>query len=241
LKLAVVVDERSNPAQAIDTVGKAVARVIEDMLKPGDVLGVSDGATVSAIASAARRAPTSDFDVVALVGGIGAPEQTTHSSEVCRRMAAGLGGRAWQLPVPALVDDEQTARVLHDTGTVRGVFAMMRKVTIAVVGVGTISPDATIFREGFIDEAFMEDIRARGAVGTICARFFGRDGQRVGTRFDDRTMSIALEDLARVPLRIAAAITPDKAAAIRAAVEGGLINAIATDAATAKALLAVVR
>jgi deoxyribonucleoside regulator len=118
---------------------------------------------------------------------------------------------------------------------------MMRKVTVAVVGVGAISADATIFREGFIDEAFMEDIRARGAVGTICARFFGRDGLPVGTRFDDRTMSIALEDLARVPLRIAAAITPDKAPAIRAAVEGGLINAVATDAATAKALLAAAR
>lgn len=237
LKFAVVVEERANPAQAIDTVGKAVARVIEDMLKPGDVLGVSDGATVAAIAGATRKAPTADVDVVALVGGIGAPEQVTHSSEVCRRMAAGLGGRAWQLPVPALVDDRQTARVLHDTQTVRGVFQMMKRVTFAVVGVGTISPDATIFREGFIDQAFMDDIRARGAVGTICARFFGRDGHPVGTGFDDRTMSIALEDLKEVPVRLAAALSPDKAPAIRAAVEGGLVNAIATDAPTARALL----
>ncbi len=91
LKFAVVVEDRPNPAQAIDTVGKALARVIEDQLKPGDVLGVSDGATVAAVASATRRALTTELDVVALVGGIGAPEQITHSSEVCRRMAAGLG------------------------------------------------------------------------------------------------------------------------------------------------------
>ncbi|BBE72364.1 sugar-binding transcriptional regulator [Oharaeibacter diazotrophicus] len=238
LRFAVVVEERSNPTQAIDTVGKAVARVIEDMLKPGDVLGVSDGATVAAIAGAARKVPTTDLDVVALVGGIGAPEQLTHSSEVCRRMAAGLGARAWQMPVPALVDDRRTAKILHDTAGVRGVFQMMRKVTFAVVGVGSISPDATIFREGFIDQAFMDDIRARGAVGTICARFFGRDGHPVGTGFDDRTMSISLEDLAAVPVRLAAAISPDKAPAIRAAVEGGLVNAVATDAPTARALLA---
>jgi deoxyribonucleoside regulator len=241
LKLAVVVEEQANSAHSIDTLGKAVARVIEDMLKPGDVLGVSDGATVAAIAAASRRAMTADIDVVSLVGGLGAPEQTSHSSEVCRRMAGGLGGRAWQLPVPAIVDDQETARVLHDTAMVRGVFCMMKRVTLAVVGVGAISADATIFREGFIDETFMEDIRARGAVGTICARFFGGNGQPVGTRFDDRTLSISIEDLAHAPIRLAAAISPDKAEAIRAAVNGGLINAVATDSATARALMNVAR
>ena len=241
LRFAVVVEERPNPAQAIDTLGKAVARVLEDMVKPGDVVGVSDGATTAAIAAASRRALTTDLDVVSLVGGLGAPEQFSHSSEVCRRLATGLGARAWQLPVPAIVDDVTTARVLHDTATIRSVFALMKRMTIALVGVGAISPDATIFREGFIDETFMEEIRQRGAVGTICARFFGATGQQVGTGFDDRTVSISLEDLARAPMRIAAAISPDKAAAIRAAVDGGLINAVATDAPTARALMAAGR
>jgi DNA-binding transcriptional regulator LsrR (DeoR family) len=238
LRFAVVVEDRPNPAQAIDTLGKAFARVLEDMMKPGDVIGVSDGATTAAIAAAARRAPTTDIDVVSLVGGLGAPEQFSHSSEVWRRLAGGLGARAWQLPVPAIVDDDHAARLLHDTATIRAVFQLMQRMTIAVVGVGAISPDATIFREGFIDHAFMQQIRQRGAVGTICARFFGHGGRPVGTGFDDRTMSISIEDLKRAPVRVAVAISPDKAEAIRAAVDGGLINAIATDAATARALMA---
>ncbi len=47
-------------------------------------------------------------------------------------------------------------------------------------------------------------------------------------------MSISLESLKEVPTRLAAALSPEKAGAIRAAVEGGLINAIATDAPTAR-------
>lgn len=239
LRLAVVVENRAGAHAPADILGKAVARVIEDALKTGDVLGVSDGATAAAIAAAVRRSPARDLDVVALVGGVGAPEHYTHSSEVCRRLAAGLGAQAWQLPVPAIVDDAGAAHLLRETGTVRGVFSMMDRLAIAVVGVGAISATAMVFREGFIAPGKLEEIRAHGAVGTICGRFFGKDGRPVGTEFDDRTMSISLERLARVPLSIAAALSPQKAEAIRAAVAGGLVNAVATDVETAEALMAM--
>lgn len=239
IRLAVVVENRVGAHAPSDTLGKAVARVIEDTLKSGDVLGVSDGATAAAIAAAARRSPARDLNVVALVGGVGAPEHYTHSSEVCRRLASGLGAQAWQLPVPAIVDDADAARLLRETGTVRGVFSMMDRLAIAVVGVGAISAAAMVFREGFIAPGKLEEIRAHGAVGTICGRFFGKDGRPVGTEFDDRTMSISLARLSRVPLSIAAALSPQKAEAIRAAVAGRLVNAVATDAETAEALMAL--
>ena len=115
----------------------------------------------------------------------------------------------------------------------------MDRLAMAVVGVGAISANATVFREGFIAPGKLEEIRAHGAVGTICGRFFGKDGRPVGTEFDDRTLSISLERLARVPLAIAAALSPLKAEAIRAAVSGGLVNAVATDVETAEALMAL--
>ena len=237
LVTAIVVENRSSTSQTLETLGKATARVLDEVLKAGDVLGVSDGATVAAIAAAARRGPATDLDVVALVGGVGTPEHFTHSTEVCRRMAAGLGARAWQLPAPAILDDIGAARLLRETAAIKGVFAMMHRIAVAVVGVGAISESAMVFREGFIEAAELEKIRAQGAVGTICARFFGRDGQPVGTAFDDRTLSIGVDELKRAPIRIAAAISPSKALAMRAAIEGGIINAVATDAETARTLI----
>ena len=129
------------------------------------------------------------------------------------------------------------ARLLRETAAIKGVFAMMHRIAVAVVGVGAISESAMVFREGFIEAAELEKIRAQGAVGTICARFFGRDGQPVGTAFDDRTLSIGVDELKRAPIRIAAAISPSKALAMRAAIEGGIINAVATDAETARTLI----
>lgn len=238
LKMAIVVENRQGTSNTNDILGKAVARALEDLLKPGDVLGVSDGETLAAIAAATRKATTPDLDVVALVGGVGAPEHVSHSSEVCRRMATGLGARGWQLPVPAIVSDSIAARSLRETVSVRNVLSMMDRLTVAVVGVGAISENAMVFREGFIETAKLERIRTHGAVGTICARFFGRDGRQVGTEFDERTMSIPLGTLSKVPLSMAAATSPLKAEAILAAVGGGLVNAIATDGETARVLIA---
>ena len=59
LRLAVVVESKAG-AHA-DTLGKAVARVIEDTLKSGDVLGVSDGATAAAIAAAILHLQAADL------------------------------------------------------------------------------------------------------------------------------------------------------------------------------------
>ncbi len=237
LEFAVVVQPREGAANGYEVLGRAIARVLEDRLTPGGVLGVSDGDTVAAVAAAIRRGKTSDIDVVSLIGGVGAPQIPSHSSEVCRMLAGGLGGRAWQLPVPAIVDDTAAAKALRESQTVRAVFDLMRRMTIALVGVGSISPRATVFRHGVIDRSYIETIAARGAIGTICGRFFGPDGKPVQSDFDDRTLSITLEDLAATPLRIAAAIGPNKAGAISAAIAGRIVNALATDSETARAML----
>jgi DNA-binding transcriptional regulator LsrR (DeoR family) len=237
LDLAIVVQPRASSVSTYDVLGRAVASAIEDRIQPGAVLGVSDGDTIAAVAAGVRRARTSDVDVVSLIGGVGAPQMPTHSSEVCRVLANGLGARAWQLPVPAVVDDVSAAKVLKETATIKSVFDLMRRMSIALVGIGSISPRATVFRHGVIDMSYIETIRAKGAIGTICARFYGADGKNFPTEFDDRTLSVTLDELRRAPLRIGAAIGEAKAAAISAALAGGILNGIALDAETARALL----
>lgn len=238
LDFAVVVQPRAGGAGIADVLGRAVARVVEDRVSQGSVVGVSDGDTVAAIAAAARRAKTSDVDVVSLIGGVGAPQIPSHSSEVCRTIANGLGARAWQLPVPAIVDSAEAAAHLLQTSTVSTVFELMKRATIALVGIGEISPQATVFRHGVIPIDRIGKIVAAGAVGTICGWFYGADGRVIPTEFDDCTLSVSPTVLKSVPTRLGVATHAEKAAAIRAAIVGGWINAVGLDTETAEALLA---
>lgn len=235
LDFAVVVQPRGGNAG--DVLGRAVARVVEDRVAAGSVVGVSDGDTVASVAAAARRARTSDVDVVSLIGGVGAPQIPSHSSEVCRTLANGLGARAWQLPVPAIVDSAEAAAHLLQTSTVSTVFELMKRATIALVGIGEISPLATVFRHGVIPTDRIGKIAAAGAVGTICGWFYGADGKVIPTEFDDCTLSVSPTVLRSVPTRLGVALHAEKAAAIRAAIAGGWINAVGLDSDTAEALL----
>ncbi|NLH81823.1 MAG: winged helix-turn-helix transcriptional regulator [Phyllobacteriaceae bacterium] len=237
VELAVVVQPRSGGAQTADVLGRAVARIVEERAQAGTVIGVSDGDTVAAVAAAVRRSRSTDVDVVSLIGGVGAPQIPSHSSEVCRTLANGLGGRAWQLPVPAIVDGAEAAAHLRATSTVGAVFDLMGRASLALVGIGAIDPLASVFRHGVIPAAEIEAIARAGAVGTICGWFYGPRGELVSTHFDERTLSVPPRVLQRVALRVGVAMHVQKAAAIRAALVGGWINAVGLDAATAEELL----
>ncbi len=237
LDFAVVVQPRSGGASTGDVLGRAVARVVEERVAAGSVVGVSDGDTVAAVAAAMRHAKTSDIDVVSLIGGVGAPQIPSHSSEVCRTLANGLGARAWQLPVPAILDSAEAAAHLLQTSTVSTVFELMRRATIALVGIGEISARATVFRHGVIPNDRIGKIATSGAVGTICGWFYGADGKVIPTEFDDCTLSVSPTVLRAVPTRLGVAMHAEKAGAVRAAIAGSWINAVGLDAATADALL----
>jgi deoxyribonucleoside regulator len=235
---AIIVYDEETRAQTQRVLAQAVARSIEGLIVEGDVIGISDGDTTAAIALAARRIKPKNFDVLPLVGGVGRAEEPSHSSEVCRTLAQALGGRAWQLPVPALVDSEDTALTLMKLEHVRGTYDYMDRLSMAVFGIGAMSERATVFRHGVLGPEYLQDIKKLGAAGSICARFFDHTGMPLRTAFDQRILSLRLDQLLRTPCRIGVAVGADKAAPVLAALKGGLISVLGLDATTAKHVLA---
>lgn len=214
LAFAVVVATRSNAPETRRALGEAVGRVLADRIEGGMVIGVSDGQTTAALAAAARRLRSGTIDVVALLGGVGRPQAETHPNEVCRVLAARLGGTAWPLLAPVLLDDANAVRAIETTSAMRAVFARMDRVSLAIMGLGGMTDQAAIVRGGAFTAADMAQATAAGAVGSICARFFDQGGRPVTSGLDARTLAIRMPQLARVPVRLAVAFGPDKFEAI---------------------------
>ncbi len=233
----VVVRAPGDAGTAPAPLAEAVARVVEDLMEPGTVIGVSDGDTVAGVAHAVRRGRSPDVDIVTLVGGVGRAGERSHSSEVARAMAAGSGGRAWVLPVPAVADDAATAQALRGMSAVREVMEKTQRLDVALVGIGDVSSHATLFRHGVVGVDRLKSLVAAGAAGTVCARFYDREGRPIATELDARTMSVPAAALMRAPVRLAVACGRHKAPAILAALKGGIVNALGTDAETASLLI----
>ncbi|MBA8879623.1 sugar-binding transcriptional regulator [Phyllobacterium myrsinacearum] len=236
LRQAFVVRHESG-VNALNTVARVVASHLEDQMVAGTILGVSDGESVAAVADCVRRGKSDDIDIVSMIGGVGSPQVHTHSTEICSVMAKNANGRTWQLPAPAFVVDVRKAAGFMEETLVRSVFSMIERATIAVVGIGAMSPQAAIFRHGMLDAKAMDTLSNKGAVGSICARFFDAEGRTINSEFDDRTMAVSLEALRRIPDRLGVAVGTEKITAISASMRGRLINGIATDRDTAEALL----
>lgn len=238
LETAIVVETGNGDDATLDALGRTVADYLMTLLRPGSVIGVSDGKTTAAVARHVRRTDLTGIEVVPLIGGVGGAQLPTHPYEVASALAHGLGVVSRPLPVPAAVDGEETAAALMASPIVRAAFEVIAQCSIALVGVGAISPDAAIVRHGVVTSQDMETAgRQLNAAGTICARFYDAAGAPIRSWIDGRMLTVTLEQLKAVRWRLGVAIGADKVSAMRAALDGQLINVLGTDERTAEALL----
>jgi dihydroxyacetone kinase-like protein len=82
----------------------------------------------------------------------------------------------------------------------------------------------------------VQDLKNRGAVGSINLRYFNARGEPVRSPIDDCTVGLTLGELKKVRRVIGVAGGPQKLKAIQAALEGGLVDVLVTDHATAHKL-----
>ena len=92
-----------------------------------------------------------------------------------------------------------------------------RAADLAIVSVGGLTPDATLFQRGLLPAAMLTSLRRAGAVGDVLGHFVDADGRVVDHPVNRRIMAVALRDLRSVPRIVVASGGPDKVAALRAA------------------------
>ena len=114
---------------------------------------------------------------------------------------------------------------------------MFHKITLALVGIGSVEPSALVASSGnsFSPEE-LEAIRQSGVVGDICLRFYDANGREVKEPLGNRVIGIDLDRLSRIRTTIGIAGGKRKFAAILAALRGKWVNTLVTDQFTADRL-----
>ncbi len=239
---AIVVDcERPDDEEAIQRLlGAAAAYYLENTLKREDVIGISSwSATLLAMVDAMRPLPRSiDAQVVQILGGVGQPDAEVHATHLTNRLARLVHGKAVFLPAPGIVGSEEARRVLLADPYVTEAVTLFERLTVALVGIGSVEPSKLLARSGNVfSEAELNLARRQGAVGDVCLRFFDAEGYPVITELDRRVIGIPLEQLRRVERTVGIAGSSRKHVAIRGALRGGWVNVLITDRFTAEMLL----
>ena len=241
LREAIVVDSMDDDEQIVRDLGPAAAYYVETTLKPDDVVGLSSwsAALLAMVDAMHPNTRTSGVRVVQILGGVGNPAAEVHATHLTRRFANLVGGTATLLPAPGVVGSVEARRVLAKDRYVQEALRLIDSVTLALVGIGSIEPSRMLAQSGNVfSNKELDTLRAEGAVGDICLRFFDGAGAAVETPLDHRVIGMDLQQLRRAQRVVGVVGGRRKTTAIRGALEGRLISVLITDRHTAQRLLA---
>ena len=231
---------RDSEEFVLNAIGSAAAQFVESTLKAGEVIGISSWSE-SLLSMVDHMHPPRKAEnclVVQMLGGVGNPSAEQHANRLATRLARLVHGNARFLPASGVVGSGSAAKVLAQDPYVREVVALFEKLTLALVGVGSIEPSALVASSGNIfSREELETLQRKGAVGDICLRFYDVNGREVNGAFDGRVIGIDLASLRRVPRSVALCGGKRKFAAILGALRGKWVNTLITDQYTAQRLL----
>ncbi|QQF01840.1 bifunctional sugar-binding transcriptional regulator/dihydroxyacetone kinase subunit DhaK [Sinorhizobium meliloti] len=231
-----VVPSDDNARPLIDRLGAAGAQALPKLLKSGDTLAVAWGRTVLSVGEHAGIASLQDMTVVQATGGTTAA--FAYTPELCASaVARAISARCVNITAPAVVKSPELLHMLLEEPLVQEQFATLARANRVLFGISSLRPNSTIHTSGFFESVSLQDYLAAGAVGVVAGRFIDERGRPVAGPLDHRTVGISLDLLRNIGTRIAVAGGFDKVPALLAALRGGYVNVLITDAATGHGIL----
>lgn len=230
---AVVASGAGADTEVLAALGGTAARLLADVLAPGDVLGLPWSRAVLAMAQRLDRLPA--VRVVQLTGALEQPGHDATAVDIVRSAARASGGQSSIFHAPFALDDVEAAAALRADRTVATGLEQAGTVTHAAVGVGAWAPGmSTIYDVATAEER--RRLAEAGVVGEIAGVPFDADGRPVQDPMTDRLITLSGDQLQGIGEVMALAYGAAKAGAVRAALRGGLVTSLVVDAALAARL-----
>jgi lsr operon transcriptional repressor len=212
--------------------GLGGAQYLGTHLRSGGSVGVGWGDTVSRVVAAADIGSVGPIHLVTLTGGVdGYLRVLSYSRAEREALTASV------IPSPIVASTPALAAALRAEPTIQQVLELARSLKLAVVGVGTATPDSTLVQMGYLSAADARALTEKGVVGDILGQFFDIDGVPLDLPLHELRIGIDLEDLRGIGRVIGVAGGAAKTEAILGALRGGYLDVLVTNEGVARRLI----
>ena len=213
--------------------GKAGGQVLIGSMHDDDVVAVTGGSTIAALASQLTvTVPLRLAQFVPARGGLGESvdyQANTIASTMAKRTGAGYR----MLHVPDHLSEDPYNSLMQEPN-IREVVDVVRKARIVVHGIG----DAMVMaRRRKVDQKTIEAIQAEGALAEALGYYFDRQGAVIHRM---STVGLRIDDLSAAEFVIAIAGGDSKGEAIAAVLRFGQADVLVTDEGAARRLNAII-
>lgn len=224
----------------LSAIGSVAANFFLDHIRDGDVIAITPGTTVQAVAQSLDTTRSYDVEIVPILGA----SQGSIESDMnylANHMAERLNARSYKLNAPAFVDSKEHSELLRSMAPVKKILDIARNANVALLGVGMLDPEISRFVEfTALSAKDMKNIVEHcGGVGEIGASIYDIEGRPCGQEYTERVIGLSLDEIRSIPYRIGVAASAAKSLPIFGALRGGYLNALITDESAARGILKI--
>lgn len=242
LSEVIVVKPPADTEEAVkEALGKAAADFMYRRVLPNDVIGVAWSSTVLQCAIHLQRKESRKVKVVSLNGSMDRTSYSTRAEYIIEQIAGAFDGSTISLVAPMFVDSPSIKNSLLSDSRIAATLELAKESKLALFGVGNVSKNSNLYKTGYMDDHLLEKLKAVGAVGEICGRFFDAQGNICLKELNERTIAVELDTLKNKRVSASIAAGKDKVDAIRGMLAGKYCNVLITSEDTAKEILLTVR
>ncbi|OOM10404.1 sugar-binding transcriptional regulator [Clostridium saccharobutylicum] len=222
----------SSPPSQVNTnenVARAAAMYINNRLEDNALINMGYGDTQSRILNNLAAIVEQPISIVSLTGGV--------NFYLPNNMSSIFNAKLYLIPSPILVSSKEVADAIKNESSINDISRMAQLSSLSVVGIGSMSENATTLKSGILSKNDILFLKLKGAIGDVLCHFVDKDGKLVDSNIESRLITTSLDTLHRLKNVIGVAAGDEKVDAIKAVLNGGYIDILVTDESTALKLL----
>lgn len=213
--------------------GSMATGLLARLLKRDNVLGLGWGQDLYGLASNLGRASVGRIDIVPLAGNIHFDNPQFSSDGVAQAFASKLEGDVHPVPADALAASAQDQKNATNDPAFPSIRRLWYRLDTVIVNLEPV----TGREQGTYDSEQKKELKKLGAVCTIGGTPIDAEGKEVENPFADRLVAVELEEIQHVRNVVAVATGEHSVDSVRAALAGGFVHVLVTDAKCGDGLL----
>jgi len=243
LKNAIVVNRgKLSYAQTLRFVGEQGAEVFGKLLRNDQIVAISTGTSVYEVINALESESLRNVKIVQILGSTGIKSSPfIDGPELASSLAHKVRGNYFTLNAPMIMDSKTSRDTMLRQKSIKSTIELAYKADIVLAGIGCITEEpneASVVRMGYMEPHEFISIRNQGAVGYTCGWFFNERGKILEDQINERVVAA---DFRRIregkALVMTIAAGEKKTPAIKAALEGNLLDILITDSSAVEPFL----
>ena len=218
---------------------RAAALKFRELLTPSTIIGTAWGRTMKCLASCIEAQALDHIKIVQINGRCADVAAAQGADDMVRAGTAATGGEGYIIPAPVVVDNSEAAHLLREDSSVKSALMLAEQCDLLVFSAGLMSRDSIMAKSGFLDHGIYERLQEKGAVGDIASGYFDYEGNIVDQELASRRISLPLEKIRKIPVKLCVASGREKSSVIHGAIKGGFVDQLVVDAELGRALLSL--